>query len=272
MRKLLALALLATFSIATIPSFAGAPSFKQATSDYQSGKYQVALIEFEKFRESYPTNLQVHYYEALCYQGLNQLEKARTEFQYVIDNDEGALKSRAAAGLKQIDGAHMSSSGYSATKGAPPTFGRANEPGRLLWVLEFLDKDLCVKCSGFATHLFQASTKFQDIVFARILVDEGNDYRVPLYNPSKRHPWLVFLDGSAKPVILWQGILPNDATKIIAQIKKYRNNYARVSSPVESNSIGPSDAVRSQVQIQPPQSQTNPSSNIVNPYAPISPY
>jgi tetratricopeptide (TPR) repeat protein len=111
MRK--ALALLAICSLSVVPSFAGPPSFKQATSDYQAGKYQVALIEFEKFRESYPTNLQVRYYEALCYQGLNQLDKAREEFQFVIDNDEGRLKASAQAGLKQLDDSHSAANGYS---------------------------------------------------------------------------------------------------------------------------------------------------------------
>jgi hypothetical protein len=276
MRKLLASALLTSLCVAIAPSFAGTPSFKQATSDYQAGKYQVALIEFERFREVYPTNLQVRYYEALCYQGLNQLEKAKENFQFVIDNDGGVLKSRAQAGLNQLEHAGLSGSG--STPGSSPIaagtiggFGRAPEAGRIRCVYEFLDKDLCPKCAAFAPHAFEASCKLTDIPFERIIVNEGSDYRVPLYNKSKVHPWLVFLDGSPEPQVLWKGILPNDANKIVAQVKRYRSSSTRVATPA-STSGGSVDTARSQVSIPPPLSQTNPSSNSVNPYAPVSPY
>jgi hypothetical protein len=271
MRKLLALALLATCSLAVVPSFAGAPSFKQATSDYQAGKYQVALIEFEKFRESYPTNLQVHYYEALCYQGLNQFDKAKEEFQFVIDNDEGRLKVSAQAGLKQLNDAHISSNGYHNVGAPPNAINRAIGPGRLAFVYEFLDRNMCAKCTAFGSPCFNASIKFAgDVTFSRINV-EDSDWRVPYYNPTKHHPWLVFVDGTyPKGVVLWQGITPPDANKIVAQVMRYRGSYTRPSTPGDG-SYTPVDTARTQLQIAPPLSQTNPSSINTNPYAPIAP-
>ena len=178
MRKALALALLVSISAAVAPAFsASPPSFNQATADYKRGKYQVALIEFEKFRQSYPTNLMVHYYEALCYQGLNQLDSARTEFQYVIENDEtGTLKAKAEAGMKRVNDAHTQTSsmggvGGSVAPGPPVTgFNKKMEAGKLWCVLEFLDKDLCKDCRQLAPHVFFTSCRYGDVNFFRIIV------------------------------------------------------------------------------------------------------
>ena len=274
MRKALALALLVSISAAVVPAFsASPPSFKQATTDYQAGKFQVALIEFEKFRESYPTNLMVHYYEALCYQGLNQLESARTEFQYVIENDDsGTLKAKAEAGLKRVNDAHTSSTASSASRnssgapGAPVTmagFGRRMEPGKLWCVLEFLDKDLCKDCQALAPHVYFASCRFGEIPFFRIIVDQGNDPRIAQYNPEKKHPWLVFLDGS-QPVqkVLWKGVVPPVQAKVVAQVARYRN--LRPTAPNIPGNTYPYGSAQT-LQIPNPPGQSNPAYNNANP-------
>ena len=111
MKKVLKGAISALCLAVMAPAFAAPASFPQAAKDYAAGKYGVALAEFEELKSHYPTNLQVHYYEALCYQGLGQLEKARTEYTYVANANSGTLKPMAQAALQQLSRAHSSGSG-----------------------------------------------------------------------------------------------------------------------------------------------------------------
>lgn len=109
----------ATLAILSAPPvFAQAVSFAQATQDYAHGKYAQALSEFETYRTAYPSNIQVHYYEALCYQALGRLGKAREEYDYVAKNDTGRLKGLAQQALSQLakaGGSSGSSSGSSSS-------------------------------------------------------------------------------------------------------------------------------------------------------------
>ena len=91
---------------AAAPVFSAPVSFQQATLDYAAGKYSLALSEFEVYRAQYPSNIQIHYYEALCYQALGRLEKARVEYDYVAKYDRGRLKGLAQTALAQLSRAH----------------------------------------------------------------------------------------------------------------------------------------------------------------------
>jgi tetratricopeptide (TPR) repeat protein len=97
----------------SIPAFAAPPTFQQAAKDYQSGNYRQALSEFEELKASYPTNLQLHYYEGLCYQALGRLDQARTEYTYVANANSGSLKPMAQAALNQLSRANRGGGGNS---------------------------------------------------------------------------------------------------------------------------------------------------------------
>lgn len=59
--------------------------------NYANGNYSVALDYFAKLAEKYPTHAFAHYYSSLCYEKLNNSEKAkvhRCEFEKIIDSDE----------------------------------------------------------------------------------------------------------------------------------------------------------------------------------------
>jgi tetratricopeptide (TPR) repeat protein len=91
---------LVLFAIA-VPVFAAPATFQQAAKDYREGNFRLALSEFEQLKVAYPTNLQIHYYQALCYQGLGRLGEARTEYTYVA-NANSSLKPMAQAALDQL--------------------------------------------------------------------------------------------------------------------------------------------------------------------------
>jgi tetratricopeptide (TPR) repeat protein len=117
--------------LCTPPVFAQVVSFAQATQDYTNGKYAQALSEFETYRAAYPTNVQVHYYEALCYQALGRLDKARGEYDYVVKNDGGRLKLMAQQALAQLSRSHAAggSSGSSSAYSSSPQLASASSTG-----------------------------------------------------------------------------------------------------------------------------------------------
>jgi tetratricopeptide (TPR) repeat protein len=111
-----------------VPALAGpSVSFQQAAQDYAAGKYSLALSEFEAYRTAYPTNIQIRYYEALCYQALARLDKARVEYQYVAQNDTGRLKALAETALVGLSKVHSRGSGSSS--GSPEAIKVASAGG-----------------------------------------------------------------------------------------------------------------------------------------------
>ena len=114
------------------PVLAQSVSFAQATQDYANGKYAQALAELETYRVAYPTNVQVHYYEALCYQALGRLDRARGEYDFVAKNDGGRLKIMAQQALAQLSRAHSagsSSGGSSVATTSTPKLASASVGG-----------------------------------------------------------------------------------------------------------------------------------------------
>ena len=77
-------------------------SFQQAVSDYNAGKYALALSEFKLFEATYPDNALVHYYSALCDQCLGYVEQAKKEFDWVTKMVTRVLLPLAEKGLQQL--------------------------------------------------------------------------------------------------------------------------------------------------------------------------
>ena len=110
-------------AVGSLPVLAAPASFQQATQDYAAGKYALALSEFEVFKAQYPSNIQIHYYEALCYQAMAKLDKARTEYEYVAKYDVGRLKGLAQTALGQLSRAHGGGGGGGDGSASPGTPG-----------------------------------------------------------------------------------------------------------------------------------------------------
>jgi tetratricopeptide (TPR) repeat protein len=118
MKKHLTSVLSLLFFAFSVPVSAAPASFPQATKDYRNGNFRQALAEFEQLKAVYPSNLQIHYYEALCYQGLGRLEQARVEYTYVAKTNS-SLKAMAQAALGQLSKTQRSGGGD--TQGTMPS-------------------------------------------------------------------------------------------------------------------------------------------------------
>jgi tetratricopeptide (TPR) repeat protein len=104
-----------------------APTFQEGMAEYNSGKYAHALSTFQTFKASYPNNALVHYYIALCQQGLGHVDQAKAEYKWVMDSRDPSLAGKAAAGLSQLANVRTSGSGGGSSAAVMPT---ASAPGR----------------------------------------------------------------------------------------------------------------------------------------------
>jgi len=107
---ILALACLGFFSTRAL----AAPSFQDAAALYNAGKYPQALSMLQTIEASYPNNPWVHYYMALSHQAMGHIEKAKAEYQIVVNSRDPKLCGMAATGLSQLSGIKTSGSGSSA--------------------------------------------------------------------------------------------------------------------------------------------------------------
>src|SRR5271170_6105429 len=97
--------ILVSLLIGSASAVTAAPSFQQAVSDYNAGKYSQALGEFKQFAAAYPSNAMSHYYMALCYQSIGQRGEARQEFTLTNQYGDASLKGYAEKALHSLGGA-----------------------------------------------------------------------------------------------------------------------------------------------------------------------
>jgi tetratricopeptide (TPR) repeat protein len=72
---------------------------------YHNGAFSVAAPLFEDAVKKVPENLAYHYHLGLAYQKLNDLVRARTEFEKTINLDpKSALANEARRALSQTSG------------------------------------------------------------------------------------------------------------------------------------------------------------------------
>lgn len=121
------------------------PTFQEAVSDYNSGKYARALGILKNFKAQFPNNPLVHYYIALCEQAMGHIPQAQEEYQWVVAQGDPRLAPQAATGLAQLAGKRVSGGGgsrsgsYSATSTSPSQPGPSSSTGKpkVSKVLEF---------------------------------------------------------------------------------------------------------------------------------------
>ncbi len=104
-RKHLAAAF-ASLCLMQTASFAGnltAPKMDEAVKSYKDRQYAQSLAQFRQLHNSGTCNELIHYYMALCYQGMNQISSARTEYATVMKGRSTALRQNAQYALSQID-------------------------------------------------------------------------------------------------------------------------------------------------------------------------
>ncbi|MDR3613658.1 MAG: tetratricopeptide repeat protein [Candidatus Obscuribacterales bacterium] len=86
-----------------MPALAANPEWQQATGLYASGNYSGALSAFRKLAEKSPRDASIHYMIGQCYKGLNKLQQANSEFDWVSKYAPDAqTKAMAKAMLGQM--------------------------------------------------------------------------------------------------------------------------------------------------------------------------
>jgi tetratricopeptide (TPR) repeat protein len=126
-------------------SVLAAPSFQEGMAEYNSGKYAHALGTFQTFKASYPNNALVHYYIALCQQGLGHIDQAKVEYKWVMESRDPSLATKAASGLAQLSNIRTTGSGRATssasvipTASAPGGSGSDKAPhGKVKTVIDF---------------------------------------------------------------------------------------------------------------------------------------
>lgn len=80
------------------------PVLTSAVQDYNQRKYREALTKLDGLSRGGQANDKAHYYMALCYQGINQMATAKSEYMWVYSKGKDAtLKYNAWQALKSLD-------------------------------------------------------------------------------------------------------------------------------------------------------------------------
>ncbi|MBY0547498.1 MAG: hypothetical protein K2W95_09415 [Candidatus Obscuribacterales bacterium] len=104
-RSLCSILALLALSVLAAPAFAGdSPVLASAVQDYNQKKYRDALSKLDGLSRGGQANDKAHYYMALCYQGINQMATAKSEYMWVYSKGRDAtLKYNAWQALKSMD-------------------------------------------------------------------------------------------------------------------------------------------------------------------------
>ncbi len=127
--RFLPVGLLVACAISISAAVQAAPSFQQAMADYSSGKYALALSEFQTFKASYPNNALVHYYVALCQQALGRIDQAKLEYKWVVDSRDANLAGKAATGLAQLSSVRLTGAGGGSSSSASAPIASSSSGG-----------------------------------------------------------------------------------------------------------------------------------------------
>lgn len=210
--------LLSAFSVCA-PVQAVDAVYQQAMTDFQARKYAAALAGFKKVASTNRSDIQSHYYLALCYQNTNQFGLAAREYQWVATySPDPSLKLKAQAGYAQLtrsSGSSTSSASASQPAWAKTAAGmgipglaqqRKSEfsNGRLR-ITEFYTQ-WCHVCKEFDPEFKQAESNYRSKCdFQRLDAEEpGNRNLVEKYQ-VRNYPTTVMADSNGKPVKIFVG-------------------------------------------------------------------
>ncbi|MDZ4836552.1 MAG: thioredoxin family protein [Candidatus Melainabacteria bacterium] len=237
---------LAALCIGLTVGSASAQTSAEGVQLYKSGKYGPALEIFEALAKKKPTDTMTHYYIALCSHGMNQTARASQEYQWVVNNSRGALKTAAqngldsvtryksgrtaqiAAGAANVEAkkAAVTATGAAASAAAAKAKTAAAAPApkgalKCAKVLEF-STDWCRVCKQFEPAFEAVKNKFSGKVKLETLnaEDSANAALVAKYQVSA-YPTLVYLDANGT-VLKNQSGCPADADSFAEEIESFK--------------------------------------------------
>jgi thiol-disulfide isomerase/thioredoxin len=222
--KLAATLIAITFVVCSLAAKGASSNFDQAVADYKEGHYARALSEFEALKASYPNNALVHYYDALCQQANGRIDKANSEFTFVLACPDPKLRALAQKGLSQLGGAHSTSRGgsvaaYNNTATATPKPSNSSGPGKVKRVLEFW-AEWCGPCKAFAPVFDEVKSQMHGVQFDRYDIDTAEGKELSSKYPFPTIPHSVFLDASGN--VLFSGSPKRDVESFTQQIQSFQ--------------------------------------------------
>jgi thiol-disulfide isomerase/thioredoxin len=200
-----------------------APTFNQAVSDYNAGRYAQALAEFKQFEAAYPNNGLVHYYIGLCNQSLNQRAEAKGEYQWVIAHSDPKLKQLALTGVAALDrlsvshGSTFTSPSLTASNSNIAT-NNAIHGTKVKQILDF-STSWCHFCKLFAPIFEEAQSQFRDIEFKSYDAEAPENENLVKKYGVHAYPTLVYLDASGN-VLQNKAGAPRNLESFSAQINR----------------------------------------------------
>jgi thioredoxin 1 len=191
----------------------GGPSpFSDAVKDYDQKHYAQALTKLKACEVFNPEDAMVHYYAALCQQSLLHIDKAKQEYEWVVQHaPDGQIKALSAGAIANLDKTE-----YAVSHDKPPA---SQGPRKVKRIIEFY-ANWCPSCRTFGP-VYEATRekeKFKDIAFDRINTDENKE----LLHQLGIHtiPRLVFMDSTG--TVIYNGGCPLNEEGFAQLISNYR--------------------------------------------------
>jgi thiol-disulfide isomerase/thioredoxin len=199
-------------------------TFNQAVQDYNDGHYAHALSEFEVLKVSYPNNALVHYYDGLCLQATGRLDKAKTEFSFVMTCPDQKLRLLGQKGLAQLSGAHSGpqtglATAYNSTTTTTSKSAHSSGSGKVKRVLEFW-AEWCGPCKAFAPVFEEVKAQMHDVQFDRYDIDTAEGKELSAKYPFPTIPHSVFLDAGGN--VLFSGSPQREVDSFTQQIQAFK--------------------------------------------------
>jgi thioredoxin-like negative regulator of GroEL len=171
-------------------------NYDKAVATYLGNDYKKALPMFQAVSKSDPKNAKVHYYLALCHQGLDDDKNAAAEYQLALDNNKDSsfkeiIDERLARTKRRL--AHAK-----AADEAPAPEAKKHDPvHKVIW----FSTNWCSTCKRFEPSWEKGKTAFKGkLDFQHLNAEDPANWKVVEKYRPKAYPTLVFLDSKDKVI------------------------------------------------------------------------
>lgn len=204
------------------PVVAGSAVLEQAISAYKGHRYAEAVAQFDAYsKQAAADQATAHYYMGLCYQCLNQVGRAQSEFQWVVANGrDQSLRSYAQTAINQLD-VYKGQRGYQGQAAAGPkpravaravksNMARYPTHGRPM-VLDF-STSWCGWCKKMEPTIEAAQSKFAGrIEFQKLDGDDPANQELQSRYGVTGYPCFILVDSQGQFVNKVSGYKEEDA-------------------------------------------------------------
>jgi thioredoxin-like negative regulator of GroEL len=213
-----------------LPVAATPAALEQAVTMYKGRRYSEAIAQFDAYaKQPAADQTTAHYYMGLCYQCLNQVGRAQSEYQWVVDNGrDQALRGYAQTAIDQLAAykGRRSYQGLAVATGAKPravagasksNLARYPTHGRPV-VLDF-STSWCGWCKKMEPTVDVAQSRFSGrIEFQKLDGDDPDNQELKSRYGVTGYPCFILLDSKGQFVNKVSGYKEEDA--FVAQVEQ----------------------------------------------------